>query len=169
MISPSGLFALCILHEKDVIGSTFQYTYNCDNTQRAVRYQIIRKFTDRIDFEFFTFDPFGWNLMCTKLSVDDVVIDNECSQTGFNRSLSYENTDVKIDLILSVALDEVASKFDRREQYLFNYPSDAEFYQEVGCAIFVKETMINLYSIKPGIETLGDCLLNYEYFLTRGG
>jgi|TARA_B110000902_G_scaffold179331_1_gene203283 hypothetical protein len=162
----SSLSAACTTTSKDIIGENFQYTYNCKNSHQAVQYQIIRHLTHRTDFEFFTFDPRGWNLLCSKLNFDDKAIEASCIQTGMKKPKLYTGRNLIVELKLNVNYLEFKSIIEKINEYAFAYPSSPESYETIGCAIFLKNDVLTVYAPHSGIETLGKCFLNYELFMS---
>ena len=164
--SPTTALAFCQVYSKDIIGEKFQYTYDCTNTQSAVTYQIIRHITKTVDFEFFTFDPKGWGLMCSSLRLDADLIDQQCTQTGLKKPQKYIKNGFTAKIHLSTNRDDLSHNYKQRTDYSFLYPQHIQMYDVEGCAIFVQNKNLDLHSKTPSAENFGACLLEYERYLT---
>lgn len=163
---PTTALAFCQVYSRDIIGEKFQYTYDCTNTQSAVKYQIIRNITSTIDFEFFTFDPRGWGLMCSSLRLDADLIDQQCTQTGLKKPQKYVKNGFTVKIHFSTNSDDLSQNYKQRALYSFVYPQHAQMYDHEGCAIFVLNNTLDLYSKTTSAENFGACLLEYELYLT---
>lgn len=159
--------AYCREHLIDKVGENFQFTYNCENTENLVKYQIIRQITQNVDFEFFTFDPRGWNLMCSKLSYNDKLVDAQCIQTGIRRTLSYNSGSKSLELVLNTDANSVNKFYLERDSYSFLYPNAVELYEDTGCGIMVRSDEIFLLSLNNRLDKSGECLLQYELYLSK--
>ena len=159
--------AYCREHVIDNLGDEFQITYNCENTENFVEYQIIRQITKNIDFEFFTLDPQGWNLMCSKLSYDDEILDEQCIQTGLTRNTTYDLGSKTFSFELNSDERRLTNIYLDWKDYNFIYPKFAELYPEFGCAIFVKSNDILIFLMDQGLDASAECLLQYELHLSR--
>ena len=166
LVMGSSVNAACVITSKDIIGESFQYTYNCKNSHKAVEYQIIRHLTHRTDFEFFTFDPRGWGLLCSKLDFDDKAIETSCIQTGIKKPKLYAGKDITVELKLNINILEIKSNYEKIKDYIFTYPPSAESYEGQGCAVFATDERLTAYSPYSRIETLGECFLKYELFIS---
>lgn len=164
--SPTTALAFCQVYSRDIIGEKFQYTYDCTNTENAVKYQIIRHITQTVDFEFFTFDPRGWGLMCSSLRIGADLIDQQCTQTGLKRPKKYMKNGFTAKIHFSTNSDDLSQNYKRRTYYSFVYPKHTQMYDAEGCAIFVRNKNLDLYSKTAGPENFGACLLEYERYLT---
>jgi hypothetical protein len=51
-------------------------------------------------------------------------------------------------------------------EYAFAYPASPESYETIGCAIILTNDILTVYTPNSGIETLGECFLNYELFMS---
>ena len=159
--------AYCREHLIDKVGENFQITYNCENTENLVEYQVIRQITENVDFEFFTFDPRGWNLMCSKLSYNDETVDSQCIHTGIKRPLSYKSGLKTLAITLNTGVSALEKYYLNRENYSYFYPNVVELYADTGCAIMVRSGEILLFSSNNALEATGECLLQYELYLTQ--
>lgn len=164
--SPTMVLAFCQVYSKDIIGENFQYTYDCTNTQKAIKYQIIRHITNNIDFEFFTFDPRGWGLMCSSLRLGPDLINKQCTQTGFKKPVKYMKNGFTATIHFLTDSDDLTKNYTRQTVYSFVYPKHSQMYDAEGCAIFVRNKNLDLYSKTGGAENFASCLLEYERYLT---
>lgn len=165
--APSTALAFCQVYSKDIIGEKFQYTYDCKNTQNALTYQIIRHITKTIDFEFFTFDPRGWGLLCSSLRLGPNLIDQQCTQTGLKKPQKYLKNGFSTKIHFSKDSGDLSQNYKQRAAYSFIYPQHIQMYDLEGCAIFVRNNKLDLYSKTTGPENFGTCLLEYERCRTR--
>jgi hypothetical protein len=163
--APTTASAFCQVYSRDIIGEKFQYTYDCTNTQNAITYQIIRRITKTIDFEFFTFDPRGWGLMCSSLRLGADLIDQQCTQTGLKKPKKYMENGFAAKIHFSTDSNDLKQNYNRTD-YSFVYPQHTQMYDAEGCAIFVQNKKFDLYSKTAGPENFGACLLEYERYLT---
>lgn len=164
--TPSMVLAFCKVYSKDIIGEKFQYTYDCTNTQKTITYQIIRQVTNNIDFEFFTFDPRGWGLMCSSLRLGPDLIDKQCTQTGLKRPREYMQNGFTATIHFLADSDDLTKNYARQTDYSFFYPQHSQMYDAEGCAVFVRNKNLDLYSTTRGAENFASCLLEYERYLT---
>ena len=171
-LSLSALFfsgvanAACDVHTKNVTGEKFQYTYNCTNSHKNVKYQIIRHLTNKIDFEFFTFDPRGWNLLCSKISIEDQIIEQSCLQLGIGKPESYLTKDMSFELNLAVEAQKVSTFLESQNNFVFVYPKNSSQYIDVNCAIFATSETLSVYTPSDQITEIGECLLQYENYMS---
>lgn len=159
--------AYCREHLIDKVGGSFQLTLNCENTENWVEYQVIRQITQIVDFEFFTFDPRGWNLMCSKLSYNDKIVDSQCIQTGIRRRLSYKSGSKTLELALNTDASVLSKYYLNRDGYEYLHPKAVELYDDTGCAIVAHPERVILFSANNGLDSSGECLLQYELYLTQ--
>ena len=159
--------AFCSKHLKDVAGERFQFTYNCQNSNNSVKYQIIRHLTHNIDFEFFTFDPSGWNLMCSKLIVGDTVVDDQCLQTGLRRKNFFSSATIDFSIKQNFSAHEFDNLLINMDQYTFIYPKHVDLYTEEECAVIFDKKSIRLFTPNKEIQFIAPCLLQYEIFRTN--
>lgn len=159
--------AYCREHLIDKVDENFQITYNCENTENLVKYQVIRQITQKVDYEFFTFDPRGWNLMCSKLSYNDQIVDTQCIQTGIKRRLSYKTGSKTLKIALNTDASSLSSYYIDRNSYSYLYPNAVELYNDTGCAIVSRSDEMILFSSNNGLDKSGECLLQYELYLTQ--
>ena len=71
-----------------------------------------------------------------------------------------------VELKLNINILEIKSNYENINDYIFTYPPSAESYEGQGCAVFATDERLTAYSPYSGIETLGECFLEYELFIS---
>lgn len=105
--------------------------------------------------------------MCSSLRLGANLIDKQCTQTGLKNPKKYTEDGFTVKIHLSTHSDELNQYYEQLIDYSFVYPQHTQMYDVEGCAIFVQDKNLDLYSKTAGPENFGSCLLEYERHLTR--
>ena len=158
--------ATCNEYLADGPNQTYEFSYICNSSSKSLDYQIIRRITEKIDFEFFQFDKRGWNILCTKAVYEDREAFNDCKSFGFKNKTDYKSKVDSAHLLLAIEFDKIDDFYKKRTQYDFVFPNHIEEFSSYGCAVFFSGNNLELLTSASTAYKLGECLLQFELYQT---
>ena len=165
--STDAALALCDKYTKDQIGEDFSFIYKCRNTDKAVSYEIVSHFTERLETTFFQFDRKGWNLFCNRVTIDDLIIHNNCDAYGLKRKRHFKLRKHEFVLNFDIKPSKIKDLYNQFDDYEYIFPSHFSQYLDRGCAIFFRKNVVQLFLNNSNLEAFHDCLIRYELFRSK--